>query len=281
MMTELMRIVTLVENTAGAPGLLGEHGLAFWLEIGSRHVLFDTGQGTVLVHNVKELGVDLEQTDAIVLSHGHYDHTGGLREVLHIAPHAKVYIHPAAFLPKYARNKDGTGRRIGMPALDEDKVRRRADALILTKKSTGIFDGLFVTGEIPRVTEYEDTGGPFFSDEQCSRLDPLADDQALFFECRQGTVVILGCAHAGVINTLRYVRELTEGKPIHAVTGGMHLVAASNGRLNRTIDAFRQLDVDRLGPAHCTGIAATTKLLSGFPGKCYVCTVGTSVEFEV
>ncbi len=281
MTTEPMRIVTLVENTAGAPGLLGEHGLAFWLAIGSRHVLFDTGQGMALVHNAKELGVDLERTDAIVLSHGHYDHTGGLREALHIAPHAKVYIHAAAFLPKYARNKDGTSRRIGMPALDEGKVRRRANAPVLTGKSTEILDGLFVTGEIPRVTEYEDTGGPFFSDEQCSRADPLVDDQALFFECRQGTVVILGCAHAGVINTLRYIRELTEGKPIHAVTGGMHLVAASDGRLNRTIDAFRQLEVDRLGPAHCTGIAATTKFLSVFPGKCHVCTVGTSVEFEV
>jgi len=280
-MEQVVRVTTVVENTAGGRGTRGEHGLALWLDTGSRRVLFDTGQGMVLLDNARELGVRLEETDAIVLSHGHYDHTGGLRDALDVAPQATVYAHPRVFHPKFVRRTDSICRYIGIPGLDEDMVRRHAHELILTDKPTEIYDGLFITGEIPRVTEYEDTGGAFFSDERCREPDPLIDDQALFFESRQGTVVVLGCAHAGVINTLEYVRELTGGHPIHAVMGGMHLIAASDNRVNRTIDALRQLDIDRMGPVHCTGMAATTKLWSVFPGKCHVANVGTTVQFEV
>ena len=281
MTTERIRITTLVENTAGRPGLLGEHGLAFWLEMGVHRVLFDTGAGAVLVSNAGKLGVDLAQANAIVLSHGHYDHTGGLFDALHAAPRAKVLVHPAALGEKYARLDDGTSRYIGVPALDEATVRRQAGELVFTNQPTEIFDGLFVTGEIPRLTAFEDTGGPFFLGEDCDSPDPLLDDQALFFESTQGTVVILGCSHAGVINTLRYVHELTNGKPIHAVIGGMHLLSATQERLDRTIEGFRDFGVEHLGPAHCTGMAATAALWGAFPEKCRQCAAGAVMEFEV
>ena len=107
------------------------------------------------------------------------------------------------------------------------------------------------------------------------------DDQALFLDSRGGTVVLLGCAHAGVVNTLHYIRELTGGKPIRAVIGGMHLAAAYGKRMARTIEDLRRLDVESLGPAHCTGITATAQLWHAFPGRCFPCTVGTTVTFEL
>ena len=279
MITEQVRITSLVENTAGTSGVLAEHGLSFWLETNSQRILFDTGAGNVLSNNSEKLGVELNLVDAIILSHGHYDHTSGLAEVLNAAPHAKVFAHPDAFEPKFKRKKTGTGHYIGIPDSGSYAVRSQVTNIITTNEPTEISDGLFVTGEIPRVTTFEDHDGSFFLDEACESPDPFLDDQAMFFNTEQGTVVILGCAHAGVINTLRYIQQLTDGKSIHAVIGGMHLNQASEEQVFRTVEVFRELEVACIGPCHCTGMEATAALWSSFPNNCLWMSAGTTKTF--
>jgi 7,8-dihydropterin-6-yl-methyl-4-(beta-D-ribofuranosyl)aminobenzene 5'-phosphate synthase len=279
-MAEKMKICIVVENTAEGAGLLAEHGLAYWIEWKDGRVLYDTGQGAVLAANAFRLDVPLHQADAVVLSHGHYDHTGGLADVLRLN-HPNVFIHPAAMLPKFARNRDGTSREIGIPPASERAIRERSRTVVETVGPTTVLNGLTVTGTVPRTTDFEDTGGPFFLDAACTRPDPLVDDQAVFFESREGLVVLLGCAHSGVVNTLRYIRELTGGKPIYAVLGGMHLVQASPQRLERTIESLRAWHIPLLAPGHCTGMAATAALWNAFPGRCATCHVGTRFEFDV
>ena len=137
-----------------------------------------------------------------------------------------------------------------------------------------------MTGPVPRLTDFEDTGGPFFLDEACTRPDPLEDDQSVFLDTTEGTVVLLGCAHSGIINTLRYIRQLTDNHPIQAVIGGMHLVGASSHRIERTIEELKRIGVERLAPAHCTGMPATVALWNAFPGRCQACPVGTRFEFD-
>ncbi len=276
----MIHVTVLVENTARKRGLLAEHGLSVFIETGERRILFDTGQSGIALHNARVLGCPIDKVDAVVLSHGHYDHTGGLKTVLESAGNPKIYAHPAAFKPKYACNEEYVSRPIGFPGTDERFFRNVEQQNVPTVEPTRIGEGIFVTGEIPRVTAFEDTGGPFFLDEACSQPDPLLDDQSFFFETSQGIVVLLGCAHAGVINTLLHIRTLTGHKHIHAVLGGMHLLSASRERMNGTIDGLRRFSPDHLGPAHCTGRKATSTLFRAFGKRCAPYLAGTRLAFQ-
>ena len=274
-----LRITVLAENTVRQANLLGEHGLAFWIEADGHHFLFDTGQGKVLHHNAKQLDIALEAAETVVISHGHFDHTGGLKGVLDSNEQVSVCLHPAALERKYARGKTPPHRSIGIPGSDEDALRRKARCLIWTREPTKLIGGVHVTGEIARRNDFEDTGGPFYRDPACASPDLLLDDQALYVETSAGVVVVLGCAHAGVVNTLDYVAELTGRRRIHAVLGGMHLVRATPRRLEATVEALDRYRVQRVGPAHCTGLRATTYLWSRLPDRCVECSVGTTLAF--
>jgi 7,8-dihydropterin-6-yl-methyl-4-(beta-D-ribofuranosyl)aminobenzene 5'-phosphate synthase len=269
-----LRITVLAENTAGVRNLLAEHGLALWIEANGTNILFDTGQGLVLNANAKALGIDIGKADVAVLSHGHYDHTGGLEKVLPDLRHATLYVHPRAFDAKYAMWDDGISRDIGSTIRSVDQIRPHVAEVITTTGPTQVSDSIWVSGEIPRRNDFEDTGGPFFLDESCTKPDPLIDDQALYIESAEGVVVLTGCGHSGLVNTLDHASELTGHRKIHAVYGGLHLVGASDERIARTVEALTRFDVRRIGPAHCTGRQATARLWEAFPDRCVECRTG-------
>jgi 7,8-dihydropterin-6-yl-methyl-4-(beta-D-ribofuranosyl)aminobenzene 5'-phosphate synthase len=278
-MSESICVTTLVENTVHQRGLKAEHGLAFHIQFGQRRVLFDTGQSDLLLHNARLLDLDLRHLDAIVLSHGHYDHCGGLKTAWSLSPACTLHLHPAAVAAKFSANAEGVARFIGMPN-DAQEVVRASTVTVWTRGLTEVVPGLFATGEIPRQTDFEDVGGRFFLDAQCQQPDPLVDDQALFFDSQGGLVVLLGCAHSGVVNTLMHIERLTGGKRIHAVLGGMHLSNASPERLDETMEALRKREIFLLVPAHCTGWAALARLWNSFPGRCAAPGVGQRFTFE-
>ena len=273
-------ITVLVENTAGRRGLLGEHGLAFWIEADGKPILFDTGQGMALAHNAEKLGLSFENLSAIALSHGHYDHTGGLPFLLEKCPKTDLFLHPAALQPKYSLY-----HQIGSPVEAQNRLgdatgtAKAARRLVWTEEPTEIVPGVYLTGTIPRHQPLEDTGETFWRDPAHQELDQLPDDQALFMTCPEGWVVVLGCAHSGVINTLDYIAQLTGTRQFYLVMGGMHLLFAPPERLRATVTALTNYNVQKIGANHCTGMKALTLLWQTFGERCFDSRVGTYLSF--
>jgi len=272
---EQLRITVLVDDTAGGLGILAEHGLAFWIEADGRNLLFDTGQGMALNHNASALGIDLATAGSVILSHGHYDHTGGIPAAAGRFLDAHLYVHPAAFAPKFARRRDGTGQFASAAAVNADSVGSHVARVVFTGRPTPVSEGIRVTGGIPRSNDFEDTGGPFFLDEACTIEDPLTDDQALYLESSEGIVVLLGCTHAGLVNTLEYIATLTGQDRIHAVLGGMHLLQASDERMARSLQALDRYGVRLIGPSHCTGLRAVARVMTTWPDRFISLKAGT------
>lgn len=269
-----IRIITLIEDTSFSDGLLAEHGLSFFIEYGDKRILFDTGQSDMLVQNAETLDINLAEVDAIILSHGHYDHTGGLPAVLDIAHKATVYLHPAAIEPKYNRKASGV-KSIGIPEPAKKAIQGRQ--VVWTVTPAQIFPGMYVTGQVPRINNFEDVGGDFFIDENNKKPDELLDDQSLFIETAKGLVVVLGCAHSGVVNTINYISNLTGQNKIYAVIGGMHLLKANQMRIANTIEAFKNYEIQKIIPLHCTGRKSTKELKSAFGDKCSLLSSGRQI----
>ncbi|NLX90000.1 MAG: MBL fold metallo-hydrolase [Firmicutes bacterium] len=260
-MPEKVKITILCENSVPYPasGVLGEHGLAMLLETDTKRILFDTGGGMTLLQNAKVLNVDLKNLDALVLSHGHYDHTGGLKALLqNYGGCLDIYAHPDIFEAKYHLIEGKEPKKIGLPWTKEE-LEDLGACFHLAREPRKLSGGVLLTGEIPR-REKEEEGT---IKELCRQNpdgslvpDPFFDDQAIIVESPEGMIVLLGCTHSGLINTLKYAAELTENEKIRACIGGTHLVAASKERLGYTLKELEKFNVQQIAPCHCTGFHA-------------------------
>jgi len=274
-----VRITTLSENTAQL-GFLGERGLSILVETKSTKVLLDTGMGISAVHNADLMGIDLSTIDKIVLSHAHGDHTGGLFEVLRsIRKGIEVIAHPDIWIPKYIRYGEKSPYA-GIPHVRE-ALESLGATFNLTKKPFKISDDIMTTGEIEMTTDYETIDDRLCVKKGDSMIpDPLADDLALIVRTSEGLVLITGCAHRGIINTVRHVQKLTKGEYIHTIIGGTHLMVASPERIEKTARELKELGLQRLGVSHCTGFNASATLAREFGEVFFLNNAGTQINLE-
>lgn len=272
-----MRITILCENTAAPRELIGEHGFSALIERGEEKVLFDTGQGMGLVHNAALLGVDLTDITEVVLSHGHYDHTGGLKALLHQTGGARITAHPHVFQAKYAR-RSGKMHYIGIPFSPEAIEGWGAD-LRFSEEAVEVAPGITTTGAIPRQTSFEGKDKDLLvKTNDGYEEDELLDDLSLIIETPQGTVVLLGCAHAGLINTLSEVKVRMGKDSFCWVIGGTHLGFYGPESLEEVIGELRSFSIDNIGVSHCTGLWAGARLAQQMGPRLRFCTAGAIIE---
>ena len=275
------RITILCENLVGKRVGLGEHGFSAFIETDRGNYLFDTGGGRSIVANSLTLDKDLRTVRKIFLSHGHYDHTGGLPEVLNLKGNTDVHAHPHVFVDRMAIHKENgteTKRFVGIPN-KKGYLESLGANFVFNTDFTEVEKGLFLTGEVPRKTHFEKPD-PRLYREISGKTEPdvFLDDQSLIMESEKGLILILGCAHSGMINIIHHVINQTGKQKFYAILGGTHLDFLTPEQLEESINVLNQLEIERICVSHCTGLKAACRLHLEFGDRYFYGYVGSVLE---
>ena len=267
-------ITVLVEDTVFEARMRAERGLSLYIDAGGYKLLFDTGASALFLGNAKNLGLHLNELDALALSHNHYDHTGGVEFLIDLYTEAPpIFAHPKVFDQSYAEPKAGgkvqpgrqAARTVGFPyPLGLKGLEKRGIELTMNREPLEIHKDIWLSGEVPRTCPFEDVGKKFFLDPGLTQPDNLVDDQALIIKTDRGLIVISGCCHSGIVNTLQTVGSLFPDTPVWAIVGGFHLLDADAKRVKRSIDYLIRLNPQRVIAGHCTGFDALCSLRRAF-----------------
>lgn len=274
----MSRVTVVVDNlvTHVSP-LFGEHGLSMWLEHGGVNILYDTGMGRALLPNLEALGLDPNLLDAVVLSHGHYDHTGGLEALLGARREPlPVYCHLAVFAPHLADHL-GQRREVG-PPLTRMAYETLGARFNFVERWAGPWPGITLLAEIPRVTAYEVPAPNLITvcDGQISP-DPFHDDLSILIKGESRNAVLTGCAHSGVINVLRDAEEKA-GAPVELLVGGTHLGPAPAAQQDAALAELASRENLQVVAGHCTGPAMAGRMQQLLGSRFSFLGVGTVLE---
>lgn len=264
-----LQITTLIENTQDDAGCLAyEHGLSLYIEFMGKRILFDTGQSGIFLENAKKLGKELRGLDYVIVSHGHYDHSGGLMKLTEeLDEKTKLYVGKGFFAPKYKRLSDGTYQYNGNPFTEEELTEQLAKkgvvSVTVDANVVYVSDKIVLFQNFQSVTPYEHHSPDFciLQEPHCCggicrlggyEMDAFTEETALGLVTSKGLVLIVGCSHVGIMNILEHVKTYCD-IPVYCVLGGTHLVAADEGRMLQTIKDLKHFGIREIAVSHCTG----------------------------
>jgi len=269
-------LLVLVDNRSERPGLRTEHGLSMLLGGPDGQYLFDAATtAEALLANAEALQADLGGLDGAIVSHGHYDHTGGLAAVASRRRPLDVYAHPRAFAKRWSDRVGQAMRDISCPH-SQQKLRGLGAVLHMVEAPTPLWDGLVLSGPIggPRVS------GDHFVIRRDDEIvvDPFEDELFLLVRGARGWWAITGCCHRGVRNTLRTARFLTHDEPLAGLIGGLHLRSATDEQLDEAIALFEEHELTAVYPCHCTGAESMAYLAQHAGGRVQPIAGGARIE---
>ncbi len=285
-----IKIHTLVEDFAGySTPFFAQHGVSFSLQVKgedatSRNILFDTGtDATPILHNADLMGVNIKEIDTIFLSHCHYDHTGGLLQMLELVKKDDIPIvaHPEIF--RVNLTTDPYLRHAGVSGETKIEAEKLGGIWTLTRDPLKLTNGIITTGEISLAdrVEYEKKSSSKRYTLQGGKLasDNMLDDMSLAVVTPHGLVVVTGCSHAGIVSIVRKCKSLTQIDKVRAVIGGFHLLHADQQKIDKVIEGLRGLKVEEIHAGHCTGFKAECRLSDEFGDNFHKLQCGKTIEF--
>jgi 7,8-dihydropterin-6-yl-methyl-4-(beta-D-ribofuranosyl)aminobenzene 5'-phosphate synthase len=273
-----MKLTVIVDDRAQAESQFrAEHGASFAIENQGRTLLFDTGgSGDVLLHNLEAAGLEPERIEAVILSHGHNDHTGGLAALLGRAPGLPVYAHPDLFRERF--RKADTGPRLVGPAFTAGEMEGRA-SFHLSREAQEVLPGVWTTGEIALRPEVEGRGPTHLvRSEDGWDPDPYRDDMSVVVKVEGGLVLVCGCCHAGLLNTMAHVRRSFGADPL-AVVGGLHLGSTDTPTMDHILEQLPGYGPPQFWVGHCTGDRGFLRLKMAFGVRVVYYVAGTQVTY--
>lgn len=279
----MIKITILCDNVVGFPFGIGEHGFAAHVQQDQEAILLDAGSGKGIVPNSLTFGCDLKAVRKICVSHGHFDHTEGLAQVIPLMGSPEVLAHPGVFQERFGERRLGgkvVRRFIGIPHRKE-YLEQLGARFKLESGFREIAQGIFLTGEVPRETSFEKADPNLLIPSSGSfTQDPVLDDQSMVVTTSKGLVVLMACAHSGMINTLLYAKRMTGQGKVHAVVGGTHLGFLSAEQLEESIVHLESMEPEIVAVSHCTGLPAAARLMQKFGKRFLFAHVGTTFLFD-
>jgi len=272
-------LTIFIDNFALRRNLRAEHGFSVLIEAYGGLLLVDTGKSELTVANLKARENEPQGIEKVVITHGHYDHAGGLMPLLRAGAAPSVYVSPEAFAARFAREKKGW-RSVGVSWSAGD-VEAAGGRIVHTEGALELIPDVWLTGRIPEVQPFAAGKKKLFVETSGGERipDPFEDERAVVLDAPGGLVLLSGCGHRGILNALLAARELLPDRPIAAVLGGMHTASAEPGEVRAIAEAFRTQGVPLVGPAHCTGLNAWAILKTELGGSATWLGTGARLEF--